>query len=104
MPSGAVLVGGGAKLTHCADLAKEILGLPVQIGFPQGFGGILDKVDDPSYATVSGLVLWGQQQVNNPNSFGAADNSLSLRAMNMFSKGTGEGVEKMRGWMKKFLP
>ena len=99
LPSGAVLVGGGAKLTHAADLAKEVLGLPIQIGFPQGFGGILDKVDDPSFATAAGLILWGSQQ-SQPQT----DGMLSSRAMEIFSKGTGDSVEKMRGWMKKFLP
>lgn len=99
LPSGAVLVGGGAKLTHAADLAKEVLGLPIQIGFPQGFGGILDKVDDPSFATAAGLVLWGGQQAA-PQ----ADGILASRAMEMFSRGTGDSVEKMREWMKKFLP
>lgn len=98
LPSGVVLVGGGAKLTHATELTKEILGLPVQIGFPQGFGGVLDKVDDPSFATVSGLVLWGQQQPT------ATENLLSSRALEMFSKNTGNGVEKVRDWMKKFLP
>lgn len=100
LPSGAVLVGGGAKLTHAADLAKEILGLPVQIGFPQGFGGILDKVDDPSFATAAGLVLWAQGQQSVP----VSDGFMSSKAMDMFSKGTGESVEKMRVWLKKFLP
>lgn len=99
LPSGAVLVGGGAKLTHAADLAKEILGLPVQIGFPQGFGGVLDKVDDPSFATAAGLILWGQH-----HTVGINDNFTSSKALEMFSKGTGESVEKMRVWLKKFLP
>lgn len=99
LPSGAVLVGGGAKLTHAADLAKEILGLPVQIGFPQGFGGILDKVDDPSFATAAGLILWGQHQTS-----AAPERFMAARALDMFSKGTGDSVEKMRVWLKKFLP
>ena len=99
LPSGAVLVGGGAKMTHAADLAKEVLGLPIQIGFPQGFGGILDKVDDPSFATAAGLILWGQQQ-----NVAAPEGFMANRAMDVFSKGTGDSVEKMRGWLKKFLP
>lgn len=99
LPSGAVLIGGGAKMTHAGELAKEVLGLPVQIGFPQGFGGILDKVDDPSFATVAGLILWGQQQGGV-----SQDNFMTSKALDMFSKGTGESVEKMRVWFKKFLP
>ena len=59
LPAGAVLTGGGAKMPGIVDLAKEELGLPCQIGFPQELGGIVDKVDDPSFATAVGLVLWG---------------------------------------------
>jgi cell division protein FtsA len=101
LPSGAVLVGGGAKMTHASDLAKEILGLPIQIGFPIGFGGILDKVDDPSFATAAGLITWQQQQ---GSSSSQQESFINSRAFDVFSKGTGESVEKMRDWMKKFLP
>jgi len=59
LPAGAVLVGGGAKMPGIIDLAKETLSLPVQIGFPQNIEGIVDRINDPSFATVVGLVLWG---------------------------------------------
>ncbi len=59
LPAGAVLVGGGAKMPGIVDLAKETLSLPVQIGFPQNIEGIVDRINDPSFATVVGLVLWG---------------------------------------------
>ncbi|MDD5397072.1 MAG: cell division protein FtsA [Candidatus Moranbacteria bacterium] len=100
LPSGAVLVGGGAKMTNTAELAKEILGLPVQIGFPLGLGGVLDKVDDPSFATVAGLVLWTGQQQAMPSKEGF----MNSRAADMFARGTGESVDKVKGWLKKFLP
>ncbi len=100
LPSGAVLVGGGAKMTHISELAKDALGLPIQIGFPAGFSGILDKVDDPSFATVAGLIIWGQQQ-NNSHVNEGFNNGLTSE---LFSKGITETTEKVRGWMKKFLP
>jgi cell division protein FtsA len=99
LPSGAVLVGGGAKMTNAAELAKEVLGLPVQIGFPLGLGGVLDKVDDPSFATVAGLILWTEQQ-SSPSKEGF----MNSRAADIFARGTGESVDKMKGWLKKFLP
>ena len=101
LPSGAILVGGGAKMTHAGDLAKEILGLPVQIGFPLGLGGMLDKVDDPSFATVAGLILW-------PESHGvvAVQNSkfMGSKAINIFTKEAGDTAQKAGNWFKKFLP
>lgn len=99
LPSGAILVGGGAKMPHVADMAKEILGLPTQIGSPQGFSGLLDKVDDPSFATVAGLILWRYEQ-----GASSSDGFLNSKALNMFSAGTGETVDKIGGWFKKFLP
>jgi len=59
LPGGAVLTGGGAKMPGIIDLAKKELGLPCQIGSPQELGGIVDKIDDPSFATAVGLILWG---------------------------------------------
>jgi cell division protein FtsA len=99
LPSGAVLVGGGAKMTNASELAKEILGLPVQIGFPLGLGGILDKVDDPTFATVAGLILWNDMQ-GAPSKEGF----MNSKAADIFARGTGESVDKVKGWLKKFLP
>jgi cell division protein FtsA len=58
LPAGIVLVGGGAKLPEIADVAKKILSLPVSLGYPRSLGGVVDKVDDPSYAVAAGLLLW----------------------------------------------
>ncbi|MBU4284813.1 cell division protein FtsA [Patescibacteria group bacterium] len=56
LPSGVVLVGGGSKIPGIIDLAKNRLKLNVQIGYPQDIDGLVDKVDDPSFATVIGLI------------------------------------------------
>ncbi len=56
LPAGVVLTGGGAKLPRIVDLAKKELKLPCRIGKPSGFSGL---EDDPSFATVCGLVLRG---------------------------------------------
>lgn len=59
LPAGAILTGAGVKMPGCLDLAREVLGLPVQIGFPTEVEGVVDKIDDPAYATAIGLVAWG---------------------------------------------
>jgi len=61
LPAGAILVGGGSKIPGIIDLAKEKLKLPVQLGYPQGFEGLVDKIDDPAFATVTGLIFWALQ-------------------------------------------
>lgn len=62
LPAGAVLVGGGSKLAGIVESAKEYLGLPAQLGFPVELKGMVDSLDDPAYATVIGLMLWGMDE------------------------------------------
>jgi cell division protein FtsA len=62
LPAGAVLVGGGAKLSGIVESAKEHLGLPAMLGFPMELKGMVDKLDDPRYATPVGLMLWGMDE------------------------------------------
>jgi len=100
LPAGVVLVGGGAKLPLINDLAKEILKLPIQIGFPNGFSGIMDKVDDPSFATATGLLLWGKDHCLN-GLMGVSGGNIIWDPL---MKKTGHVVDNMRGWIKKFLP
>ena len=54
LPGGVVLTGGGAKLSHIKELAKERLKLPCKIGAPKSIVGLSD---DPSLAAVVGLVM-----------------------------------------------
>jgi len=56
LPAGLVLTGGGALLPQMVELAKKEFKLPCKIGKPKGF---LDLDEDPSLATVCGLVLGG---------------------------------------------
>lgn len=56
LPGGVVLSGGGAKLPKIKELVKQQLKLPCSIGSPKGIVGI---EDDPSLATIAGLVLGG---------------------------------------------
>lgn len=56
LPGGVVLTGGGARLPRIRELAKQQLKLPCQIGSLKGISGI---DNDPTFATVAGLVLGG---------------------------------------------
>lgn len=63
LPAGIVLTGGGAKMPGIVELAKETLRLPAQVGYPKPLGGVLDRVDDPEFATAIGLLLWAESNV-----------------------------------------
>lgn len=57
LSAGVVLTGGGSLIPGTAELAKEVLGLPVKIGIPRGFkGGLIQEIENPIYSTGVGLV------------------------------------------------
>jgi cell division protein FtsA len=57
LPSGVVLVGGGAKLPGVEDFAKTKLGLAAKVGKPAGFGGVAESVESSDFAAAVGLML-----------------------------------------------
>lgn len=93
LPAGVVLTGGGAKLPGAVDLAKDRLGLPAQVGFPSELKGMIDKVDDPSFATSIGLMLWG------------LEGDQQLRTTNRFGNLPGaQYIDSVKSVVKRFLP
>ena len=98
LPAGAVLTGGGAHLPHIIEFAKQKLRLPVSIGQPANLLGVVDHVDDSSYATVIGLLLWALHGAHANNSrFGHG-------AIGTISSGFGKMTDKIRGTIGRFLP
>lgn len=57
LPGGVVLTGGTAKLPGIASFARDKLQLAARIGALQPIGGLVEAVEDVSYATVVGLML-----------------------------------------------
>lgn len=92
LPAGVVLTGAGVKMAGVIDLARETLNLPVQIGFPQNFDGVVDKIDDPAYTTAIGLILWGAKMER--RGYG-----LSLKGLNIKKIFSG-----IKNWAKELLP
>jgi cell division protein FtsA len=95
LPAGVVLLGGGAKMPSLVDLAKEGLKLPAQVGFPLELEGIVEEVDDPAYATAIGLVLWNMDE--------RLKNSR-LRTIPLGQFPVASTVNKIKGWLRGFLP
>lgn len=58
LPAGAILTGGGSCMQGSIDLAKDILKLPAQTGFPIELSGLVDKVDNPAFSVTIGMILW----------------------------------------------
>lgn len=91
LPAGAILTGAGAKIPGVIDLARETLNLPAQIGFPQNYDGVVDKIDDPAYATAIGLLIWGSRFENRHH--------IGLRGINLK-----KGLSNAKNWLKNLFP
>ena len=91
LPAGVILTGAAAKMSGVIDLARETLNLPAQIGFPQNYDGVVDKIDDPSYATAIGLLLWGSRFEGRYHA--------GLRSVNLK-----KGLNNLKNWFKNLVP
>ncbi|PIY93454.1 MAG: cell division protein FtsA [Candidatus Magasanikbacteria bacterium CG_4_10_14_0_8_um_filter_32_14] len=59
LPAGAIFIGGGSKIEGIIDIAKEVLSLPAQLGYPLGLDSINNKINDISFVSAIGMVKWG---------------------------------------------
>jgi cell division protein FtsA len=64
LASGVIITGGCANLEGMPELAESIFNLPARKGSPIGVGGLVDVVNNPSYATGVGLLLYGYKHSN----------------------------------------
>ena len=101
LPAGVVLTGGGAKIPGIVNIAKEVLGLPASLGQPtREYSGVIDQLDDPSFSTSLGLMLWGmEEEAKEGGGKGGAAAKLSG-----FKGGVGGIVGKAKDFVKQFLP
>jgi cell division protein FtsA len=95
LPAGIVLTGGASKIPGIIDLARETLNLPAQLGFPQNYDGVVDKIDDPAYATAIGLLIWGSRFEYRQH----GGLTAGIKGIN-FKKGLGG----LKTWLKKIAP
>lgn len=94
LPAGAILCGAAVKMPGVLDLARDVLNLPVQIGFPTNYEGVVDKIEDPAYASVIGLVIWGSRFQGDTGRF-----NLDLKHFS-FEKMT----QGLKNWVRGLLP
>ncbi|ALM09961.1 MAG: cell division protein FtsA [Candidatus Peribacter riflensis] len=90
LPAGALLTGAASKAPGVLDLARDVLGLPVQMGFPVDVGGVIEKVDDPAYATALGTLIWGVREGESAPMVGTVQMKRA--------------VQRMGSWFKSLLP
>ena len=62
MPVGGIVITGGVAATNGLDeLAKTVFHCPVRIGTPSGIKGLSAELNQPSFSTVLGMLLWNLQ-------------------------------------------
>jgi cell division protein FtsA len=59
--AGVVLTGGGAKLGGLTATAEQLLRMPVRLGVPRGLEKMGEILPDPAYATLVGLITYGNR-------------------------------------------
>ena len=89
LPAGVILCGGAVKMPGVVELARDVLHLPVQISFPKDIEGIIDRVDDPSFANVVGLLHFA-------NRYGEVGS--------LFEVSFGKVFGTVGQWFKKLIP
>lgn len=95
LPAGLILIGGGAKLAGLIEVGKRKTMLPVSLGVSKRFNTAVDKVNDVSFATALGLVMWGYNIVSEKggNRFGLAEKFRSVRDVS----------DKVKGWFRNLI-
>jgi cell division protein FtsA len=90
--SGIVVTGGAACMEGMAELAEDVFQLPVRVGVPCGLGGLIDVVNNPKYATCTGLILYGEKTAR-------MGKHRELHGRNLFEK----IFRRMKDWGEEFF-
>lgn len=93
LPAGVILTGAGAHLPGVVEVAKGRLRLPVRIGKLKKLAGVMEQMDDPSFAVVLGLIAWAVEQ-----------EQKTVDRGKLLLPNIGSSVHKIREWMRSFLP
>ncbi|WP_286233473.1 cell division protein FtsA [Thalassotalea sediminis] len=79
--AGYVLTGGTAKMEGVVEFAEEVFQMPVRVAAPHKIAGLKEYVNDPTYATVVGLLQYGMQaNEQNQNEDKSSDGVTSIGA------------------------
>lgn len=98
-PAGLVITGGGARTVGAEESAKRMLSMPVRVGTPVNITGLIDDVENPSYATAVGLLMYGRN-------FRTVERGGMFEGLfNMVPGGKGGSMSgKVKKLLKNFIP
>jgi len=90
LASGVVITGGSTLLTGMAQMAEEVLGMPVRHGMPRHVGGLVDVVKSPMYATAVGLVIFAANQARESPHFKIREENVYRKVKSRMKEWLGE--------------
>ncbi len=94
--AGMVLTGGGASLEGVAELAADVFSVGVRVGVPAGrLSGLRELVDEPQFATVTGLALYGAHRV--------ALGGAVVRRAGLSGTGVDKLAQRVKDWLQDFF-
>lgn len=89
IPAGLVLSGGGSRLAGSAEIAREVMHLPVRIGMPGGVSN-MENLQHPMYATAIGLLRYGAREMRSVNGSITSKRNIPRRT-------------PLQNWMKRMM-
>lgn len=98
-PAGVVITGGGAQTVGIKDAAKRMLAMPVRVGTPMDMKGIIDEIQNPAYAAVVGLLIYGAKNDNGRNV--STPFGFSMPSM---GGGSNKMMKRIVDLIKSFIP
>lgn len=93
-PAGIVITGGGAETTGLIELAKHELAMPVRVGVPQGATGLVEELENSSFAATLGLIIYGAKAESQEEARLPLVGRVEIKGL------VGKGVD----WIKSLLP
>jgi cell division protein FtsA len=96
--AGVVLTGGASAMPGIADLATDVFGIGVRVGSPRDhITGLIDSVDAPRFATVTGLALYGANRI----ALGGV--TTRPRRAGLGAPAVDTWIERVRTWLQDFF-
>ncbi|MDG6778483.1 cell division protein FtsA [Thiomicrorhabdus sp. zzn3] len=92
LAAGVVLTGGSSLVEGAVELAEEVFHMPVRLGYPQGVSGLTEEVNNPSYATTVGLLMYAKEHIGE-TVFDEETRKSGIGAEDLFNR--------MKNWFKK---
>jgi len=92
LPGGVTLIGGGSKIEGFVNYIKNDLRLPARKVSSYELDGIVNRINDPSFAVTVGLVLWG------------AEKEFKEKKKEILDGNTKKILNSIKNWFKNFLP